>query len=368
MRIIYDHQVTSLQNVGGISLYFYELIRNLMQTPDEIKLGAEVFLGRNQSAYLFPSLDSHKCHIHSLATALRPGYGRYCINEIMTSGAAFLSGRYDIYHPTLHRCMPAIRARNIVITHHDCIQERFPELFNATNYRRQVRLKQFNRAALILCNSEFSRRDLLEYYPIAPEKTRVIHHGVIHLAEGKLPAEVSPLGPYILYVGGRSHYKNFPMLLHAFATSRVRREFNLVCAGGGTFNAEELNAICAERVEGRVISVPRVAEGELGALYRGAHLLVYPSLSEGFGLPPLEAMRCQTISAVSRAGAIPEICQDGAVYFDPYSSESIAEALERAAYDSSLREAVRDRGQTVVDKYSWSTCALRTLDAYRELV
>ena len=263
MHIVYDHQVTSLQNVGGISLYFYELVRNLLQTPDELKLEVDVFLGGNQSVYPFRSLESRKCHIHSLATALRPGYGRYCINEIMTSGAAFLSGRYDIYHPTLHRCMPAIRARNIVVTHHDCIQERFPELFNATYYRRQAKLNQFNRAALILCNSEFSRRDLLEYYPIAPEKTRVIHHGVIQLAEGRLPTEVPPLVPYILYVGGRSYYKNFPMLLHAFATSRVSREFNLVCAGGGAFNAEELNAILAERVEARIIGVPRVPEAEL---------------------------------------------------------------------------------------------------------
>ena len=104
------------------------------------------------------------------------------------------------------------------------------------------------------------------------------------------------------------------------------------------------------------------------SVYRCAHFLVYPSLSEGFGLPPLEAMKFQTIAAVSRAGAIPEICQDGAVYFDPYSSESIADGLERAAYDSSLRDAVRDRGQAVVAKYSWNTCALRTLAAYRELV
>ena len=181
------------------------------------------------------------------------------------------------------------------------------------------------------------------------------------------PNVVHDKSPYVLYVGARHHYKNFPGLLRAFSASRLAKDFFLICAGGGGFNDQELRAIHSEGLQTRILVLPRVSNEELGALYSQAHLFVYPSLHEGFGLPPVEAMTCGTVPVVSNAASIPEICQDAAVYFDPYSTDSMVNALELASYDSTLREAIRVKGKEIAAQYSWAECSRKTLQLYRSI-
>jgi glycosyltransferase involved in cell wall biosynthesis len=362
MRILYDHQVTSLQNAGGISLYFYELIRHLIQNNN---IQADLLLGSNGTVLPFKSLARNNCRVVSSKSAMRVGYVRYGINDVITNLIASLSGRFDVYHPTLYRCMPMVRSKSIVVTHHDCTQERFPNFFNSMDMRRRVKTKQFEQADAIICVSEYSRNCLLEFYPVRPEKTHVIHLGITPMQPGILPEIALGKSPYVLYVGGRQHYKNFPALLRAFRVSRLAKDFFMICAGGGSFSVGELQLIQREGLQKRIIVFPRVSSEELGALYSHAHTFVYPSLHEGFGLPPVEAMTCGTVPVVSNAASIPEICQDAAIYFDPNSLDSMVDSMEKASYDSKLRETIQERGKVIVTKYSWAECSRKTFQLYR---
>src|SRR5271166_7121627 len=126
MRIFYDHQVFSLQDAGGVSRYHYELVRYLTAAPD---VQTELFLGMNGTVYPFRGLSSPNTRVTSFGGRLRPGGQRYVVNEVLGNSVAPFLGKMDVYHPTLYRCMPLVRSRRVVATHHDCTQERFPQEF-----------------------------------------------------------------------------------------------------------------------------------------------------------------------------------------------------------------------------------------------
>src|SRR5207248_9563623 len=182
MRILYDHQVFSLQNAGGASRYHYELACHLSSFRS---VGLDMYLGFNGSVYSFTSLKRMCGRILNWKTKLRPGLTRYALNEFVTGVWALSGGRWDIYHPTLYRSMPFVRSRRMVVTHYDCVHERFPELFS--DGQRVVRAKRrlYSAADLIICISESSRTDLLRFYDIKPTKTRVVYLGVTKLEQNR---------------------------------------------------------------------------------------------------------------------------------------------------------------------------------------
>ena len=364
MRILYDHQATSMQDAGGISVYYYQLIQALLSHED---IHITLLAGKNDSVVPFGSLAKANCRIASFRTRVRPGFIRYAMNDLIVSGLGAVAGTFDIYHPTLYRCLPLLRANAIVVTHHDCILELFPQMFKHVAARRQVKRRQFAQADAIICVSENSRNDLLRFYDIPQEKTHVIHLGVTELPIGTLPAGLHIGIPYLLHVGARNQRKNFEVLVKAFARSRIQSDVDLVFAGGGEYTQEEASLIEREGLGKKVILFPRVSNEQLGALYRAAHAFVYPSIYEGFGLPPVEAMACGTVPVVSGVSAMPEICGDGAIYFDPYSAESMMESLECACYDETTRNRIREAGRVVAARYTWEECARKTLQVYRDL-
>ena len=136
---------------------------------------------------------------------------------------------------------PSYAAGRLVVTHHDCTHERFPHLFHNASFIMQRKRKLFSRADAIICVSESSRRDLLHFYDVAAEKTHVVHHGFSPL--GVAPSFVEAASesgiPYLLYVGSRADYKNFPLLLEAFSRSGLAGDYRLMVVGGGAFSAAE---------------------------------------------------------------------------------------------------------------------------------
>jgi glycosyltransferase involved in cell wall biosynthesis len=140
----------------------------------------------------------------------------------------------------------------------------------------------------------------------------------------------------------------------------------LLVAGGGRWNAGERETIVALGLEGRVLLLPRVEEAHLGELYRGAALFVYPSLHEGFGLPPLEAMSARCPVLVSCSSALPEVCGEAAHYFDPGDEGALERELGRLLGDTDSLRAKVDAGRAWVGRYTWETSAQGTLKAYRE--
>src|SRR5208337_110249 len=171
MRIYYDHQVCSLQDAGGASRYHYELMRYLSGRPD---VETELFLGMNGTVYPYKELSSANVRVTSFGGTLHKGTLRYATNELLGNSIAPFRGRFDVYHPTHYRIMPLVRSRRIVVTHQDCIYERFPVFRHVKEVLRAKKVS-FARADAIICISEATRRDLLEFYAVDAAKTRVIH-------------------------------------------------------------------------------------------------------------------------------------------------------------------------------------------------
>jgi glycosyltransferase involved in cell wall biosynthesis len=256
-----------------------------------------------------------------------------------------------------------------VVTHHDSTTDRFPELFsNAAAIRRRL-MKTYARADRVICISAASQADLLHYYDVAPERTEVIHHGFTPLPETP-EAEASLLLPeqrYLLYVGARHSYKNFLAVLAALGQQKDK-SLQLLVAGGGDFTAAEASAINRLGLGARVHLLARVTEHQMAAAYRGATLFVYPSLYEGFGFPPLEAMSVGCPALVSRIPALLEVCEDGAFYFDSANVEELADLIARLNFDESLRLTKKDAGFAQLRKYTWAKAGKQTLTAYRRAI
>jgi glycosyltransferase involved in cell wall biosynthesis len=365
MRILYDHQVFSLQDAGGASRYHFELIRNL-QGLSEVAI--ELLLGLNGSVMPFGSLQGAKTRVFGRKTAIKPGLPRYVINESFSAFIAPLRGEVDIYHPTLYRALPWVRRRRVVVTHHDCIHERFPGLFSNAASIVESKRKLFAQADAVICVSESSRRDLLHFYNVPEMKAHVVYHGFspLPLPEDGPPAQAEP---YLLYVGSRAGYKNFGLLLEAFFRSGLAGDYRLLAVGGGPFTPAEQERIASLKLGRSVTVLPKADDGTLARAYRDAALFVYPSLYEGFGFPPLEAMSLGCPVLVNQTSSLPEICGDAAFYFDAAADAGeLSRCLTAVLADDRGRALKRELGEQRVRLYDWNRSAHRTLEVYRTVL
>ena len=175
MRVLYDHQVFSRQIAGGASRYFYELMRFLSGIKE---VEVEFLMGSSPTVYPFRELSSSDTHVRAFNGPPLPGVWRYATNEAFGDCIAPFLGRMDVYHPTLYRRMPLVRARRLVATHHDCTLERYPREFRYADAVIRAKKALYGRTDAIICVSESCRKDLLEFYAVDPAKARVIHHGL----------------------------------------------------------------------------------------------------------------------------------------------------------------------------------------------
>jgi glycosyltransferase involved in cell wall biosynthesis len=364
MRILYDHQVFSLQDAGGASRYHFELIRNLQGLSE---VAVELLLGLNHSVMPFSSLHRPQTRVSGRQTTIKPGLVRYGLNELFSAVSAPLRGRVDIYHPTLYRALPWVRRQRVVVTHHDCIHERFPNLFSNAASIVESKRKLFAQADAIICVSESSRRDLLHFYDVAETKAHVVYHGFSPLPP---PADGEPdlRSPYLLYVGSRAGYKNFGLLLEAFSRSGLAGSYRLLAVGGGSFTTAEQERIASLHLNAAVEVIPKADDAILARSYSNASLFVYPSLYEGFGFPPLEAMSLGCPVLVNRTSSLPEICGEAAFYFDAGHADELSGCLTAVLSDGPERTRKAKIGAQQVELYQWSKSARLTLDVYRSVL
>ena len=215
------------------------------------------------------------------------------------------------------------------------------------------------RAARVITPSRFSATELARYAGIADDRFTVVHLGADHLDAVEPDQTVfarHQIGqrPYILAVSSEAPHKNLVALVHALPLLRTTVPDLEVVSVGGSFPA-----IFAGQ-KGPPEQIRRVGytrDAELKALYQRAECFVYPSWYEGFGLPPLEAMRTGCPVIVSRAASLPEICGDGALYFDPNDPASLAEAASRLMGNEGLRDSMRVAGQQRAAQFSWRKTA-----------
>jgi glycosyltransferase involved in cell wall biosynthesis len=230
-----------------------------------------------------------------------------------------------------------------------------------------------SRADHVICISENTRRDLVEMFGVAETKVSVVYLGYDELAtSGKEPeavAAVTSSCPYLLYVGTRGGYKNFEGLLRAYASSGFLRDnFSLVTFGDGPFRGEENLLIKELGLSNGQVKQIGGEDNVLGHLYKGAAAFVYPSLYEGFGIPPLEAMSIGCPVICSNTSSLPEVVGNAGEYFDPGSIESIRTALETVLQSTTRRDDLIKMGHMRSASFSWARCADETLAIYRSLI
>jgi glycosyltransferase involved in cell wall biosynthesis len=229
------------------------------------------------------------------------------------------------------------------------------------------------RAAAILCVSESTEQAFLARYPSAAGRTRVVPLGISERfgpqTDDAVRAVLERRGiarPYLLFVGQIAPRKNLAPLVAAWRALSERPAFrglSLVLAGPVLAGGDEILASAASP---RVRAIGFVGDDDLPALYAGAAAFVFPSKSEGFGLPILEAMASGTPVIAARAGASPSTGGDAAVYADPDSAEAFAAEIERLLTDDAARAAQVERGRRRAARFSWAETARRTVEAYRD--
>lgn len=345
--------------VGGSETYVRELTRQLAARAE---VECHVYL---------PTIapDAHGGLPHSTIHAYPAG--RSTPARLRAMGLAAVAGgrirsemhldRLDALHFPLSTMLPPVAGVPSAVTVLDIQHEFFPGFFNPAElaYRRIVYRAGVRRCQIVITISEHARRTIIERMNLPPGKVRSIHLGLDHDRFTPAPpgAEALPRENFLVYPANRWPHKNHQRLFDAFAILRERgRDLRLVLTG--SFH------------EGKPVPVGvdvrgRVTGQELLNLYRTAAAIVFPSLYEGFGQPPLEAMACACPAAVSNAGPLPEIFGGAASYFDPLSVEEMVGAIERVLDDP---EPFRREGLEVAAKYSWARCAAEHEAVYRELI
>ncbi len=254
--------------------------------------------------------------------------------------------------------LPAVCLSRLVFTIHDLICVRLPAASISFTVARKLYFRTIvkpatQRAYRVLTVSEYSRSELLEWAGLPEESVINVGNGIDPVFKPAGPRH-EPGFPYVLYVGNFKPHKNIHRLLEAF--SRVDYpELRLFFTGHAA--PELVAAIRSLRIEKRVHFTGCVDDDRLAELYRGALVLVQPSLMEGFGLPPLEAMACGTPVVVSRSAALPEVVGDAGVFVDPLDVDDISRGIERAVDDCQLRKRLIAAGQLRASLFHWDDVA-----------
>jgi len=266
-----------------------------------------------------------------------------------------------------------------LVTIHDAFPYVYPETHNRLdNWRfRWMLPRAVQRADMVLTDSQNSRVDLIKYLNLPESKIRAIACGVNSSfkpvpespARAQLLARYGIKPPYLLYVGGITPRKNISGLLEAYARLRPRYPgLSLVIGGKRQWQAREIDDTFGRLGLAQLVHFTGyVADEDLSALYSAAELFVFPSLYEGFGLPPLEAMACGTPVITTNVSSLPEVVGEAALLVDPRDTKSLSEAIERGLNDPLLRAELRQKGLAQADHFNWEQTARQTLAIYQEL-
>lgn len=286
--------------------------------------------------------------------------------------ATWITGKLDLFYAPDFLLPPLPRSVHTLVTVHDLSFMRHPETFppQLHAYLTTAVPRSARRADHILTDSRWTRKDVIELLDIAPERVTALHLGVSgDFAPTPSPGEKERLikdyqlsrTPYILAVGTVQPRKNYLRLIEALDQVRRYADVQLIIAGKPAWLSDPILEAAAARPYVRLLGF--VEDGDLPAFYRQARAFVYPSLYEGFGLPPLEAMACGTPVVASTASSVPEAVGDAGLLHDPLDTDDLAAALVRVLTDDTLRTELREKGAARAARFTWARTAREWLAA-----
>ena len=370
---------------GGIGRYTEELISNLLQIDQKNQYVFFIYDKKDGEA-IAKKAEECKAKVECVHTP----YRWYSLKEQLLMPGAIKRAKVDIIHFT-HFNVPLLYRDPYVVTIHDLIIHHFPDERATTLPKWLYKIKLLGykkvtkhaveKARAIIAPSEFGKQDLLRFYDIPEYKIRVIYEGVSELRitnyelringktdnqESKAQLKTKNLLPYLLYVGSFYPHKNIERLIDAFHILRTKHnlDIKLVLVGKKDYFQKQAQKYLTTKyslLTTLCIFYGRASDDELAELYQNASLFVFPSLYEGFGLPPLEAMSFGVPTMASNASCIREVYGDAVLYFNPMDTEDIAAKIY-AVYINPVKQAdLREKGYSQIQKYSWQKMAQETL-------
>lgn len=355
------------KRLTGVGFYTYNLILNLAKLFPETEY--DLFLPRESLVPLsLPNLKPIIC----------PFIKGIIWEQTRLSYECRRKG-IDLLHCTNY-IVPIIARTPTVLTIYDLAVLRYPQAHPwKRKFKHQLLLRRsIERAKFIIAISRFTAQETSSLFHLPGERVKVVYGGVSPLffpwedesrlnqirKRYKLPSK------FILYVGTLEPRKNVASLLLAFEMLKSKKDFphKLVITGGKGWIYEEIMKTW-ERMEAKreVIFTGYVAYADLPGLYSLAQLFVYPSIYEGFGLPPLEAMACGTPVVVSNGSSLPEVVGDAGVMVDPKRPESIYQGIERVLGDPTFQSQLRKKGLKRAQRFTWEKTAQMTQKIYKEV-
>jgi glycosyltransferase involved in cell wall biosynthesis len=247
------------------------------------------------------------------------------------------------------------------------IDEYFPEYsFHVhSDYKTSIKKKIIERATGIIAISESTKKDIVERFNTDPNKIKVIYHGVSEFETDEENTRIVP-EQYFLFVGKRTHYKNFYFFIQCIESFLIKDPTLKVVCVGAKFNNLEIQYFKDLKVLENIKYI-NADDSMLGNLYRYAVAFVYPSLYEGFGMPILEAFKNSCPVLLSNTSSLPEIAGEAALYFNPKDINSVKASIYKILNDESFRDNLIKKGIERVKKFSWNTTVEQTLQFYRAL-
>jgi glycosyltransferase involved in cell wall biosynthesis len=269
---------------------------------------------------------------------------------------------------------PVMYHGRVVTTMHDLITARFnnpaknPLVFIAKQQvYKWVNKKAARKSAVILTPTQYVKDDVVDFTGVRPEKITVTYEAADFITEQPQPVDGLEGKQFVMYVGRPMPHKNLGGLIDAFALlQKTRPELHLVLAGKKDANYERHARHVYDQNIPNVVFTDFVTDAQLRWLYEHCSAYVFPSLSEGFGLPGLEAMVHGAPVVSSNATCLPEVYGNAAYYFDPHDTTDMAAKLAEVVDDPLLREDLVDKGRRQAAGYSWDRMAQQTLDVYEQ--
>ena len=364
----------------GLGRYIQEVVDNILkidQDNDYI-----IFLHKDN----FDEFQTKKNNVKKVKVNAR----WYTLKEQIIFPYLILKENLDLVHFP-HFNVPVFTPTKFVVTIHDLILTKFPTirastlgplLYRIKNLAYKVVIKlAIKRSKKVITVSEFTKKDILKQFETNPEKIEVTYEGVANLIKDRDSLLVSGSGDtktllsynidnnFLLYVGNAYPHKNLEGLIKVFVElNKNNPDISLVLVGKHDYFYQRLKIWVKENYSDLpIIFTGYVPDEKLGVFYQKALVYVFPSLYEGFGLPPLEAMSrgCAVVS--SNRSSMPEILGEAAMYFDPENEKEMIGKIEKAIQDEQLREGLVKKGKLQVKKYSWQECAKETLEIYNNV-
>lgn len=293
----------------------------------------------------------------------------------------FFGKNADVTHFFNYHIPPGVKGKTVV-TVHDMTYKRYPETVKLkTKKMLDINLKRsLDRADVIIAVSEFSKKEILHYFPNCEDKIKVIYNGVDLnrfntnidknsqiLVQNKYKIEEN----YLLYLGTIEPRKNIERLIESYYL--VNKESSdtpkIVLAGGKGWMYDNIfKKVDDLKLKDKVIFIGYIEDEDVPALIKGAMIFLFPSIYEGFGMPPLEAMACGTPVLTSNISSLPEVVGDSGVLVDPFSKESIKDGILRMLNDDNLRQELSIKGQERAKLFSWTRVTEKLYNIYQSLM